>query len=191
MAWPAPLTICSVSFHSRPWLEINLDLALAAQSACRPDLGGCRELPGGFDLRLSRATRDFRSCRARHSSVALCVRQLSSRPGHEPDPSARDDPLRAVLRSGLLHREGRAGCSEVLEHMAAEGLACLRCALASALGLQAPLFPCVHCMFVDLERVPLDGSTSDRTTRRSLVTRDGPKPRIGHPGSNGSRPRIR
>lgn len=150
-----PITICSVSFNSRPWLEANLELAR------RLNVGGeltwlvSENSPAGSNLSLSQSDRRFSVV----PGPAFERRVYASGSYHHGRginlllPHIRTrfvlfcDPDFFIVKVGWA--------SEAVRHMLVRGLAVFGAPWHPRWVYKNRYFPCVHCMFVDLDRVPV------------------------------------
>jgi hypothetical protein len=154
MAHASALTVCSVSFNSRPWLEINRRLAerlnrgaeltwLIAEnsppgsaSRVRPDDDRFRVVPGAVFERRPYAAGSYHH----GAGMNMTLPHLSTRYVLFCDPDF------FIVRTGWAH--------EVISHMSTEGLGVFGAPWHPRWTHKNRYFPCVHCMFVDLQRVP-------------------------------------
>ena len=156
MAPAAPLTICSVSFHSRPWLELNRDLTLHLNPHTELSWVVAENSPADSLLRLQSGDSRF------HVVPGAAFEQRIYASGSYHHGSGMNLTLPHVKTRHVLFCDPdffivkMAWVHEVLEHMALHGLGVFGVPWHPRWIYKNRYFPCVHCMFVDCERVPLD-----------------------------------
>lgn len=150
------ITICSVSFKSRPWLEINQELTsqlnhgtefiwLVAENSppeselsLTPEDSRFQVHPGADFERRVYASGSYHHGRA----MNLLPQRIKTRFALFCDPDYY------IVKVGWIQ--------EVLEHMATRKLAVFGAPWHPKWVYKNRYFPCVHCMFVDLERVAIN-----------------------------------
>lgn len=150
------LTICSVSFNSGPWLELNRQLTVAlnpgaafvwlvaenspSHSTLRvlPEASGFQIIPGATFEQRAYGSGSYHHGRGMNETL----RHVSTRYALFCDPDfyiIQADWIQAVLR-----------------HMQDRDLAILGVPWHPRWVYKSRYFPCVHCMFVDLAAVPVE-----------------------------------
>lgn len=150
------LTICSVSFNSGPWLELNRRLTIAlnpneaftwlvaensptsSSQRVLPDITGFQVIPGAaFEQRV------YGSGSYHHGrGMNTLLRHISTRYALFCDPDFY------IIQHNWIHT--------VLRHMQEGDLAILGVPWHPRWVYKSRYFPCVHCMFVDLAAVPVE-----------------------------------
>jgi hypothetical protein len=153
MASQTAITICSVSYNSKPWLEINWELASRLNPGADLTWLVAENSPPGSNLRVDTVDphvkvlpgaaferRVYASGSYHHGrAMNLLVHYIRSRFVLFCDPDFY------IVKTGWV--------SEILKHMTAGGLAVFGAPWHPKWVYKQRYFPCVHCMFVDLERV--------------------------------------
>ena len=150
-----PLTICSVSFNSRPWLELNRDLARHLNPGLEFSWVVAENSPSHSQLRLASndpgfvviagaefEQRAYASGSYHHGrGMNFTLRHVTTRYALFSDPDF------FVIRPGWMNA--------LMEHMRLHRLAVLGVPWHPRWAYKHRYFPCVHCMLVDLEQVPV------------------------------------
>ena len=149
------LTICSVSYNSRPWLEINLDLAHRLNRHIDLIWLVAENSPVGSPLQVGSDSERFQVM----PGAAFEQRPYASGSYHHgramnlilPHVATRFalfcDPDFFIIKMGWVQ--------EVIGHMLLRGLGVFGVPWHPRWVYKNRYFPCVHCMFVDLHRVPV------------------------------------
>ena len=150
------LTICSVSYNSRPWLEMSRRLAVrlnphnkltwivaensptGSPLACQPDDTCFHVIPGAAFESRSYASASYHHGRA----MNLTLSHIKSRYVLFCDPDF------FIVRKDWAQT--------VLAHMTTAQLGIFGAPWHPRWVYKYRYFPCVHCLYVDLDRVPLD-----------------------------------
>ena len=152
----AEITLCSVSFNSRPWLELNWQLAHRRNPATRIDWLIAENSPPQAPLRLLPNESRFRVV----PGAAFERRAYGSGSYHHgrgmnrtlPHIATRFalfcDPDFFIVRENWIHA--------VIQHMTEHGIGILGVPWHPRWTHKVRYFPCVHCMFVDLEVTPVE-----------------------------------
>ena len=176
----AKITLCSVSFNSRPWLEVNWRLAHNRNPATPIDWLIAENSPPQAPLRLLHDESRFRVV----PGAAFERRAYGSGSYHHgrgmnrtlPHIATRFalfcDPDFFIVRENWIHA--------VIQHMTEHGIGILGVPWHPRWTHKVRYFPCVHCMFVDLEVAPvetldftpdIDGMPGDGRTAGSTSSR--------------------
>jgi hypothetical protein len=149
------LTICTVSFHSRRWLEVNRSLTARLNGASRIRWLVAENSPADSDARVADegalftvipgaqfTTMPYASGSYHHGAgMNKLLDHISTRFAMFLDPDF------------FIIRENWVG--DVVEHMRRRGLAILGAPWHPRWYLKPRYFPCAHCMCVDLARLPV------------------------------------
>ena len=150
------LTICSVSFNSGPWLDLNRQLTVAlnpgvtfswvvaenspVDSSLRvsPELSGFRIIPGAAFERRAYGSGSYHHGRGMNETL----------PHIRTRYALFCDPDFYIVRAGWIQA--------MLRHMQEQDVAILGVPWHPRWVHKRRYFPCVHCMFVDLAAVPAE-----------------------------------
>jgi hypothetical protein len=151
----AELTICSVSYESRDWLRLNrrlLELVnpgaavrwVVAENSAPGSAERLRQDDAGFEVVAGAPAEEHAHGGASYHHGAGLARALQE---------VKTRFLLVLDPDFLIVR--RSWIRDVLEHMRQEHLALLGAPWHPSRPRKYRYFPCAHCTFVDLERIPL------------------------------------
>jgi hypothetical protein len=153
---PTPITVCSVSFNSRPWLELNHQLARRLNADADLTWLVAENSPNDSALHLQWDDPRFRVV----PGAPFEQRPYASGSYHHgagmnvvlPRIATRyvlfTDPDFFIIKVGWARN--------VIGHMSTRKLGVFGAPWHPRWVYKNRYFPCVHCMFVDLERVPVE-----------------------------------
>lgn len=152
----AEITLCSVSFNSRPWLEVNWQLVRNRNPAIPIDWLVAENSPPQAPLRLLPDDLRFRVVpgatfeqRAYGSGSYHHGRGMNRMLPHITSRFALFcDPDFYIVHENWI--------DAVIRHMMKHGIGILGVPWHPRWTHKVRYFPCVHCMFVDLETVPIE-----------------------------------
>lgn len=156
MARAHALTICSVSFNSRPWLEVNRELVQRLNPGVDLVWLVAENSPADSPLKLPESNSGFEILPGAKFEERIYA-SGSYHHGRAMNlllPSVRTrfalvcDPDFFIIKAGWS--------TEIVAHMISNGLAIIGVPWHPRWIYKNRYFPCVHCMFVDLDRVPIE-----------------------------------
>jgi hypothetical protein len=150
------ITVCSVSFNSRPWLEMNHGFAqrlnpcvdlnwLVAENSPAQSLLSLSEADSRFEVWPGAAfeQRIYASGSYHHGrAMNMLLPHVKTRFALFCDPDFY------IVKPGWV--------TESIAHMTSSDLAAFGVPWHPRWVYKNRYFPCVHCMFVDLERLPIE-----------------------------------
>ncbi len=155
MTHVSDLTICTVSFNSKLWLDLNLELTSSLNPNTRINWVIAENSPPESVLRLDSNDRRFTLIPSARFEKKIYASGSYHHAAGMNKTLAHIDSRYALFLDPDFFIIKDHWAREMIEHMQTNSLAILGVPWHPRWFLKNRYFPCVHCMLVDLEKIPL------------------------------------